>query len=497
MIKHSSSKYELDGEIGLEDGPDLSQYAIQLAKERNSRTLTLRIKRPTIAAVFSKTPPNRRSLVQETSPSLAPESVIRSLSNGNPEEIKVTLSALSTALESSPATVASITRSSDVAEAFCNSISSDLPQDVLVSVLGMISTLYPLSGEVQDAYIDNGLPFSLLNFLITGLDELSANQDKSIPIIGASLQIISVIASNHFYGRDSLLCNGLIEPLIQIATHPDFMEQACSCICAIFENPAPLESESIMEVIPQIANLLTLSSKSAVEQILLAYVFMTNKYTAVVSNLYDIELPAFVIPLLDDPDLVAVALKVVGNLSVAQPPQIRMMLELDLLNKLRSLLNSQPIYIPDVFWIFSNLIEANSSAILPIIDEAFLRNVLGSATNGDIETKKEASFFLSTVILFSNPESYGLFITADIVDLLVEMLACGVGMIIFRCIDTILAFVRYMNLNPDSISQGVAIILDTDIMDRLDELSKNEDPIMAERAAYLTTKLNQLSENKE
>ena len=495
-MKHSVSKTDLD--FDFSQGPDLSQYAVQFAKERNSRTLTLRTKRPTIASVFGKNPASLRpSLVPDVSLFINPEYVIRTLSNGSAEEIKTTLSGLSTAVETSTTIVSPITSSPEVAEAFCNALASTFPPDVIVSLLGTVGTLYPLSKEVQDAYIDNGLPFSLLNFLSIGIDEYPNWNLISSEVVSSTLDIISTIAANNFYGRNSLLCDGLIDPLIQIAQHSPFMDQACTCIFTIFNNPAPLESESIMEVIPQISSLLKLSSKTAVEQILLAYVCMTNKDTSIVSNLYDIELPTYVIPLLDDPDLIAVSLKVVGNLSVAQPPQIRIMLDLDLLGKLRSLLVSQPDYIPDIYWILSNLVEAYSPAILPTFDEEFLRTVLNHAREGEMETKKEATFFLSTVILFSHSDSYDKFMNPDVVGLLVQMLACDVGMIIFRCIDTILAFVRHMTSNPDSLDHGVATIFHTNIMDTLNELAKNDDPLLGERAAYLVDKLSELSEIKE
>jgi hypothetical protein len=186
-----------------------------------------------------------------------------------------------------------------------------------------------------------------------------------------------------------------------------------------------------------------------------------------------------VVEFLDAPELVSPALRLIGNLSIAQPFQLRTMLNAHLAPKLLDLLKSE--HAADVFLVLSNLPEAVPALILPLIDAEFVDRLLEIIDTSGYDIQKEATFFLSTLILFSADTELPRFAVAPVTDVLVAMVGCGVEKVVLRCIDTIGKLVRCTGSDAEAV-KAVKALAESDLMDRLGELLDDpEQPLVTER----------------
>ena len=75
--------------------------------------------------------------------------------------------------------------------------------------------------------------------------------------------------------------------------------------------------------------------------------------------------------------------------------------------------------------------------------------------------------------------------TDTILDILVQMINCGVSYFILRCIDTFIKILRYVQVSMDSSSNFFSELLETDLKDNLEELIESEKGLILDKAAYL------------
>jgi hypothetical protein len=104
--------------------------------------------------------------------------------------------------------------------------------------------------------------------------------------------------------------------------------------------------------------------------------------------------------------------------------------------------------------------------------------LLGIIDTSRYNIKKEATFFLSTLILFSADTELPRFAVAPVIDVLVAMVGCGVEKVVLRCLDTIGKLVRCTG----SAAEAVKALAESDLMERLGELLDDpEQPLVTER----------------
>jgi hypothetical protein len=211
---------------------------------------------------------------------------------------------------------------------------------------------------------------------------------------------------------------------------------------------------------------------------------MTNQHSALVHTLYDAGMFQRIVALLDTVDLISPTLRLIGNLSVAQPFQLRAMLDAGLVPKLFTLLETE--HAADVFWVLSNLLETLSALILPHIDGEFVARLLEIIDTSGYDIQKESAFFLSTVILFSPESELPRFGVQPIVEALIGMIGCGVEKVVLRCLDTIAKFVKWLGGGKGG--DVLAYLAESDLVDWLGELLDDPgQPLLAERAEGLAT----------
>jgi hypothetical protein len=204
-----------------------------------------------------------------------------------------------------------------------------------------------------------------------------------------------------------------------------------------------------------------------------------------------------VVSLMDTPALISPTLRLIGNLSVAQPFQLRAMLDamLDagLADRLFQEVESE--HAADVFWVLSNLLEAVSALIMPLIDADFVARLLEIIDTAPYDVHKESAFFLSTLVLFSQEADLPRFAAPPVIDALVGIIGCGVEKVVLRCVDTIGKLVRFLRRRPAA--ESVKAIAESDLLDRLSELMDSPgQPLLAERADALIAQVRFLQVGK-
>ena len=495
-MKKSGSKSDLSemADFGsLQDsGVDLRNYKDQLMKDRNSRTLTLRsLKRPSVSSMrFGQG--QMRSIKtsqdtfgeQSTFPFLDPENIIGTFQSMDEAKIRTLMQQITECAESRPRLVMNLMKKTEIFQPIVDALNGEITPEFTIPIMGFISVIFPLCKPPEmNVFVDCDLCFSLYAFITSESEE----------VINAAIQLIAVLSEECSYARDAMISFGIHTTLMEIAKasqNEALTEACCNALHKIFGNPDPIDSATVMESVNPMAELLSISSVSALESVIDCFVEMTNKIPSIVFMLYDLELYPTIIGFLGNESLTGVTLRLIGNMSVAHPPQIRLMLELDLFNTLLGLLDSD--YATCVFWIFSNMLESVPQLMMPLFTEEFVNSVIELVANASFDVKKEAAYFLSTLILFSEADAIPRFMTQEVTDVLVEMLGCGVVMIIVRCIDTLIRFIHISQTNEEYSSYN-EIVLDSDIRDRLQDLISPETPVVNERAEYLIQQLESIT----
>lgn len=473
MINRSPSRSDVSG--AEKSGMDLSVYKEELNRERNSRTLTLRrMQRPTLRSVFGNIQQKNKPMISlsDNKQSIINEAV-QTLNSGDESAIESFCQGIINTELVSVSNLAYLAHSPEVAEAMGTAATNGYSESTIVSLLGAISNLFPLSGQNANTFIDTGICFYLPEFL------------ENPNLINASVTFIGCISESSSYARDAILCNELHFSLCQIALQSENEEltvNACEAIRKIFANTAEIDFKILSDSVNPIAPLLDLPNLTAVHSIIATFNEMACKMSTLVLKYDQIGLYTKIIEYVQNENLTDVSLKLIGVLSIGQPSHVRAMFEGGLFAILMQLLDTE--YCPDVFWIFSNLIETLGSTATSFFDFNFINHVVEISATASFTVKKEAAYFLSTFALFSDAEVVNSFLNEAILDILVEMLGCGVLVIMNRIIDIIIRMVH--QLQTGAVTKEFAnLIAESDLTTRLEDITEQQYGIIAERANYL------------
>jgi hypothetical protein len=467
-------------------GTDLSHYEDELARERNSRTLTLR--RRNRPALDSARRGGRYGCATDAGPFpyLSAEKSIAALASGAPAVLAGLAAQLTAALACAPRPLRALVRSPGFLCGLAAALSAP-PAGAAAPLLDLVIAVFPLLGARAGGFVDGGLCFALGDFL--------ASDDAAVA--QSAVRAVRAICSHSSYARDSVLCLEIHTALVRmaIASSPSaHADLCCTALLAIFANPDPIEPEILANSVDQLCELLMVGSVQTVASVLDCLVAMTNQHSALVHSLYDLGLFERIVQLMERPSLVAPTLRLIGNLSAAQPFQLRAMLDAGLPRRLFAELESE--HAAEAFWVLSNLLEAVAGLIIPLIDEKFIARLLERMESSSYHTQKEVAFFLSTLLLFLHEADLRAFVVPQVVGVLVSMIGCGIEKVTLRCIDAIGKCIRYLQTHADR--ETVRCLAESDLVERLGELlDEREQPLLAERAEALITQFHALENSDE
>ena len=454
---------------------DIAAYKSELARQRCDRALCQR--RNGNQCGLEMTRPNTLS-----KPScLEMENALAVLGTSDREVLLEFAGAVVAAAMRRPHDVVELTTRPQFMEALVQRYCEESDHEMMVLWITIICALFKTAGKRMCDVVDYGLTVPMFDMLESG----------DWVLVNACIKLMSCVAEACGYARNALICMGLHCRLVDMvrdgATPGEVRAGACNALLTMFKNPVPMENSVILEAVPELFQVMKAAPVDVVCVILQIFLAMTNRMSSLVMTLDDIGMYNVIVELLGQEALVADALALLGNMCVCQPKQARQLLELGVLDTLGRLIKDSR-YTADALWVVSNLLESAPAAVLPLLSQEFTKLVTDVALTEGFGIEKEAAFFISTLIVCVHPDEVKTFMTPEVVDLLVEMLACEVELVVLRGMDAIRRFIHVANC---SYGAGfLAVLLESDIMDRLAELQESSVPLISESAALV---LNTLS----
>jgi hypothetical protein len=461
-------------------GADLTQYSLELQRERNTRSLTLRrSNRPSIAGLMNRC--SKVTLIDPTKyPFLNPDVAIQIVVSKNAQKIFEFSSNILTTSAASPKLLSALTNSKDFCDALCNAFQEIEEQQTLINLMNIIATIFPLSDNMKESYIDGGIICSIMDYLQSDSQLLACN----------SILLIKALCDSSVYARDSVLTFGVHTMLMELAStteNEEIVVDACRTIASVFEKKEIIESTIITESVEQLAKLLALPYPQAVCAILNTFVSIIAHLPTIILDIFDSGVVPSIIHMLEIPELAAAALPLIGNLSAAHPTHIQKMFDIGLIDKLTPLTATNMA--GDVFFVFSNLITCVPSLIIPMFDYNFIESAIEIAHTASFDVKKEVVFFLTTLIIHTSTDEMRAFVRTDIIDLIIEMLGCGVPATVLSCLEVIQRFALAVSAGGAE-STLISAEQWEDLSDALTALSERGPPSVKEKASFIMEKIN-------
>lgn len=474
------------GKLGhfANSGATLTGYFDQLSRERNS--ITLKFRRDSYFSIglllkrnLADTKPR---VLQKDSPFLQPEKAIEAISSCDESQISLFLKSFISCVQSNYKSTQRLAQNESFIEAFPSLFSLELSPDTTLSLYQVTAIIFDQT-KFKQQIVDSDI-VSTLAMQIYDQGELIMQQ---IALIGA----ISAASS---YGRDALFCFGVHTTLIEIAGKEDASEElkeaATKCLCLIFGAQGPLDSDIIKECIGSIFALLEGAQPPVVQAIFGAFIEITNKVPETVFTLYSLGLFPFVVQCFQVPELVTISLGLCGNLTVSQPIQVSSFLDLGLFDILVGLLGTEDA--SHALWVMSNMLECIPHKVLPNIPLELVLEVIKGIEDGNSEYKQEAAFFVGTIILVSGVDIDKMFMRQEVIDLLVEMLGCGIYYVTLRCVEA-LQRIALTAVSTDSSAQLAEVINNSDFNDRIEDLNESDDNNLKELLLSLQKAIDDLT----
>ena len=461
-------------------GADISVHNNQLAKERSTRSLTLRrTARPTIAGLTGIRKPSVSPRIKlfdlEEYPYLDPAYCVSVFSEGNDGKIRELLSNLTTVYDGTPKLVLNVIQSEDISEPILNYLNESSNESVVVDILNFIGLIYPKSATNQEKFIDDGLAFSLLNYL----------QSDSPSLLLTTIRCIDAISAASSYARNSVLCLDLHNELIRISKlqfSEELTEASCKALYTIFDNREEIDSRVINACIGPITELLSLQSLEGLKYIIKALVAITDQRRVLITELYKYEIGTLIISFLTNDQLVEPCLNLIANMTASNMSDVNKLLEWGLIDALTALLSTS--HVATVFNVLSELIESRVPSMLDLFDASFISNTVEMYNEGDYEIKKSTAYFLATLIIFKPQSELEGFVCIEICDIIEAMLGCGHGLIVLRCLDALIKLVHVAAQNSES-QEFMENLASEDMRGILDNIMQADSQLMSERATYL------------
>jgi len=460
-------------------GGDLSSLTEEMRKERNSRTMTLR--RPNRITIGISHLNSGSKLYDDDKSKcfshITVEYITSVLESGNNQALISFIDEFSKMVFSKIPIARNLVKSPGLTYPFISALQGSYSADGIRCIISAISLIFPNCGPNRESFIDDGLCLVLPDHL------LSSNPD----LISSSIMLISVISESSGYARDSVLSFGLHDYLIEIALSgcsTQIIDLACYALEKVFSNQEPIEPKTLCSCFDQILKLLRISSETGLQHVIGCLVSITDKMPSLVYDFFDQNQHIFLVSLLDEPEMISVSLRLIGNMSVGDAIHVRRLVgEANLFERLQTLLWTD--FTADVFWVISNLIETLPYFMLDLLNIEFINRVVEVTTEGGFDLKKEGTFLLATIILFTDTDKLNMFVSPEIESIFSDMLHCGIGLIVLRCLDALLCLFH-------AIKRGTSIdnIMCDDLRNGLERLLNSSIDLIKEKAEYLIEQMD-------
>jgi hypothetical protein len=348
-----------------------------------------------------------------------------------------------------------------------------------------------LSEEQRVAFTDAGLGFSLMELL-------NIKDPDALRIV---LDLIAILAPQSDYLCDAFFALDFYDQLIVIAKSAASTEVQVSAAQSIFKLYGDHErilSTILKDSLPKLLTLLNLPSKLAVTFILKALTEVTNQRCSLTYVLFDHGVVKQIVDMLDDDELRSSSITVIGNLCLASREHVIELMSMGVGKKLLRLTETE--YAADAFWALSNLVESAPDVFSSQeVDEGRLQRlidlVMSKVHDGGSQVKKEATFFLASIIMFVSRSYLAMFMRNDVFSLVVHVLTVATDVIVkARFLDVFLRFCIHVQHNEATFTSFKGLIKECGLWDVLEMLKKEGEPMLLTKAQEIEEQIEELGQ---
>lgn len=460
-------------------GADLAHYRNKLREERSSRTLALR-------KLI-----NRRESNKFMQPKSTPKHLIEAidanesitiLNSKDENKIESHFTELIQVSRSCSKAISQIIKSQEFIEILIESLGVPFQSKTIVLLIDVLIEVFNYCSEdMQNEIVDNvmGCMLDLLNV-------------NDVAIVSETLLLTRIMCSLSEYARDAMLCFGLFDRISEITEQedvPSLAINACGTLHSILETSGEIDRTVILSFLNRLVQLLSkLPLKQEINEILDTLIEITNKAPSLAFNLFQLGISERVLAFLDDPELQSSSLKLIGNLCLSQPEQVKKLIELGLFERIILLFHSE--HASDILWILSNALECLPEVVCLKFDGEFIEQLVNISHSCNYDIKKEIAYLLATLIIFSSDDMKKSLIQVNIISILVEMLGCGSFIIILRCMCSLMAcFHLIISTNSPALLNEFDM---NELKERLNDLLEFNDKMIVERAKYFLSNISNL-----
>ena len=461
-----------------------TNYSVDFAQQRNSRTLSMRRNNKITISIFRQSESKANLLL--VLPKIELSQFFEIFNSGNTEQIIQLSDSFVNFASTSPAQLSEIIHSCDAAETYGSVLAMSESRELTFSLMKSSHFMFPMfTLDAKEAYIDSGVTIRFYNIL----------QEGDLESLLYTCKLITTLCKNSSYARNSILCYNIHQCLIDMLFVKEKLENEellfniCLAINAIFKNDEDIESEQVINLIPQLIQSLTiLPNTKCVGLILSALAGISNKCQSIVLYYFQCNLDQIAIQMINNPDLTDKVLDVLGNMCVADISYIQKMIDANLFQILVNLISSE--YASTALWVMSNIYDAAKPRLEHFITSDFIAFLVDVGNSSSHDVKKEAVFFLATVIVNTNIQVIINFFNHDIVELLIELLGCGERKIISQCLNALnVIIISLTSLQGQEAVKN--LFASTDLIYQVEMIAEEQTGIVSEFASSLLRKFSE------
>jgi hypothetical protein len=311
--------------------------------------------------------------------------------------------------------------------------------------------------------------------------------------VNLTLELVKLISKASSYARDAVLCLDIHLAIVQLvlaAPAPDMVESGCGSLLALFANCEEIDRKLVVGAGVAMFPLLQLENAAAVTSVLKCYVRMSNANPALIHAVLELGIGKLVVQLLGNPVLTKLALKLIGNLSLCEPHEIRKLIGAGLVPKLFELIDSE--HAGDAFWVISNLLDVSPHIMHPLIPSGFVQKAIEMTSFTSYDIQKKSAVFLATLIQSSDHATLASVMQPQVITVLLELLDCEVDSVVLRCMETLARLCTYAAEHSE-IRDLLIPLLESDLSGRLNDLIlESQETTIAEQAELLMSEYQKL-----
>lgn len=458
-------------------GQDLAICNKKVAAEMSIRTL---IMRRVNFSLLSSLIPHAHKLNEEHKMKVNPTDAIAILRSRNENQIAEFAERLAKLVQTDPRSAKTLANSEEVCDALFEALSEATSESLRQILIRAIQGLFPLLGDQQTVLIDNGLVSLCSDFL--SLPTLSVVCDTA--------DLIAVIARSSSWGRDTIICCGIQDILIDLVLHSNnetVCVKACAALAHIFEECDNNMTDISLSTAQNAMNLLQIESIPAMRWIL-DLLSNLSKANATVSFLLENSIHTLIVKFLEIEGLRRPVLTLLSRLLTGESFKVREVANAGILPLLFGLLGTE--HTSQALIVLSTLAETIPDVFVPLVTPQMASEIVEMAQVANFDIRRECVFFLATLLQFLPPDALPPLITPQVMDELSEMCSCGNGKVVVRCLAGMIR-VGMLSISSGRAQEFRNVMLTTEIVGRLEELGLCENKCVVKAALTLQSMLSE------